>query len=117
MSVKIRLARAGRHETAFYRIVAADSRYSKDGRYLEQVGYYDPQKGKEGAVIDEAIAIKWLNSGAQYSDTMKAIFATKGLLVKAKAAKEATKQPTKVNVVKTKAAKPAKKAKKETKAK
>lgn len=117
MSVKIRLARAGRHETAFYRIVAADSRYSKDGRYLEQVGYYDPQKGKEGAVIDEAIAIKWLNSGAQYSDTMKAIFAAKGLLVKAKAAKEATKQPAKVKVVKTKTAKPAKKAKKETKAK
>ena len=116
MSVKIRLARAGRHETAFYRIVAADSRYSKDGRYLEQVGYYDPQKGKEGAVINEEIAIKWLNSGAQFSDTIKAIFTAKGLIAKAKATKEQTKQPVKTKVVKTKSAKKTT-AKKEVKAK
>jgi|GEM_PF-620177 ribosomal protein S16 len=115
MSVKIRLARAGRHETAFYRIVAADSRYSKDGRYLEQIGYYDPQKDKKGAVINEEIALKWLNNGAQYSDTVKAILTAKGLLVKAKELKEKNKQPAKVKVVKTKTAKPEKKAVKKSK--
>lgn len=114
MSVKIRLARTGRHENAFYRIVAADSRYSKDGRYLEQVGYYDPQKGKDGAVIYEDIAIKWLNNGAQYSDTIKAIFSVKGIFVKAADAKKNEKKPVKTNSVKT-ANKPV--AKKEKKVK
>ena len=51
MSVKIRLTREGRHEKPFYRIVAADSRYTRDGRYIEQVGYYDPAKGIENAVV------------------------------------------------------------------
>lgn len=82
--VKIRLARTGRAHDAFYRVVAADSRYSKDGRYLEQVGYYDPQKGVENAVIDEEIALKWLKAGAQYSDSVKAILTAKGLIAKAK---------------------------------
>lgn len=102
MAVKIRLARAGRHEAPFYRIVAADSRYSKDGRYLEQVGYYDPQKGKENAVIYEDIAIKWINTGAQLSDTVKAILGQKGVLAKAKEAKANAVKPKKAKVVKTK---------------
>jgi small subunit ribosomal protein S16 len=110
MSVKIRLARTGRHEGAFYRIVAADSRYSKDGRYLEQVGYYDPQKGKKGAVINEEIAIKWINNGAQFSDTIKAIFAQQGILAKANDAKAKNNAAKKTKVVKTKSvAKAAKK--------
>ena len=82
MAVKIRLARAGRTHDAFYRIVAADSRYSKDGRYLEQIGYYDPDKGVENATINEEVALKWLNNGAQYSDTVKALLKAKGLLNK-----------------------------------
>jgi len=86
MAVKIRLARSGRHELPFYRIVAADHKYARDGKYLEQIGTYDPSKGVEkGVNIDETIALKWLNSGAQYSDTIKSIFKSKGLLEKAKA--------------------------------
>ena len=105
MAVKIRLARAGRHESPFYRIVAADSRYSKDGRYLEQVGYYDPQKGKQGAVIFEDVAIKWINNGAQFSDTVKAILNQQGILAKAKDAKAKADKPKKAKVVKTKSPK------------
>lgn len=88
MAVKIRLARAGRHELPFYRIVAADSRYSKDGRYLEQIGTYDPKKGtKEGVTLKEELAIKWLNLGAQPSDTVKALLKEKDIFSKAKQSK------------------------------
>ena len=82
MSVKIRLARFGRHKDPFYRIVAADSRYARDGRYIEQIGYFDPEKGVETAFIDEELALKWLNLGATPSDTVKTIFSRKGLLKK-----------------------------------
>ncbi len=91
MAVKLRLTRTGRHERPFYRIVAADSRYTRDGRFIEQIGYYDPLKGIESAVINEEAAIKWINNGAQYSDTLKAILTKKGLLAKAKALKAANK--------------------------
>ncbi|MFA6755956.1 MAG: 30S ribosomal protein S16 [Bacilli bacterium] len=109
MAVKIRLARSGRHQTPFYRIVAADSRYSKDGRYLEQIGYYNPDKGVEGVTLNEELAIKWVNLGAQYSNTLKAILIEKGILAKAKTAKE--NKPVKKNVVSTKSKKVEKKAK------
>ena len=82
MSVKIRLTRIGRHKDPFFRIVAADSRFARDGRYIEQIGYFDPEKGVENAVIDEELALKWLNLGATPSDTVKAIFSLKGLLAK-----------------------------------
>lgn len=82
MSVKIRLARFGRHKDPFYRIVAADSRYARDGRYLEQVGTYDPSKGVAAAEIDETVAMKWLKNGAQPSDTVRTIFSSKGLMKK-----------------------------------
>ena len=82
MAVKIRLTRIGRHKDPFYRIVAADSRYARDGRYIEQIGYFDPQKGVENANIDEELALKWLNLGAQPSDTVKAVFKAKGLNAK-----------------------------------
>ena len=49
MSVKIRLTRIGRHKDPFYRIVAADSHFARDGRYIEQIGIYDPAKGTEAA--------------------------------------------------------------------
>ena len=82
MSVKIRLTRIGRHKDPFFRIVAADSRFARDGRYIEQIGYFDPDKGVENAVIDEELALKWLNSGATPSDTVKAMFNRKGILAK-----------------------------------
>lgn len=106
MSVKIRLTREGRHEKPFYRIVAADSRYTRDGRYIEQVGYYDPAKGIENAVVYEEIALKWLNTGAQYSGTVKAILTSKKLVEKAKENKTTVK---KAKVVSTKSSKATKK--------
>lgn len=90
MAVKIRLTRIGRHKDPFFRIVAADSRFARDGRYIEQIGYFDPDKGVENAVIDEELALKWLDLGATPSDTVKAIFNRKGLLAK-RAAKKAPK--------------------------
>ena len=92
MAVKIRLTRIGRHKDPFYRIVAADSRFARDGRYIEQIGYFDPDKGVESAVIDEELALKWLKAGAIPSDTVKSIFKRKGVnakLVAAKAEKKA----------------------------
>ena len=82
MAVKIRLTRIGRHKDPFFRIVAADSRFARDGRYIEQIGYFDPDKGVENAVIDEELALAWLEKGATPSDTVRAIFSRKGLLAK-----------------------------------
>lgn len=104
MAVKIRLSRQGRHELPFYRIVVADSRYARDGRYIEQIGYYDPAKGIENAHVDEEIALKWLTQGAQYSDTIKGIFSSKGLIAKAKELKSQT-TVKKAKVVSTKSPK------------
>lgn len=102
MSVKIRLTRMGRHSDPFYRIVAADSRSARDGRYIEQIGLYDPHKGLEGAVIDEALAKKWLDAGAIPSDSIRAMFAKKGLNKQAvkKAPKKAEKKAAAPKAVK-----------------
>ena len=91
MAVKIRLARAGRTHLPFYRIVVADSREARDGRFIAQIGTYDPAKGIESATINEEEAIKYLNSGAQYSDTVKAILKQKGIIAKAKETKKESK--------------------------
>lgn len=95
MSVKIRLTRIGRHKDPFYRIVAADSRFSRDGRYIEQIGTYDPVKGLEAAQIDEALALKWLNNGATPSDSIRAMFAKKGIMAKYTESKKPTKKEAK----------------------
>ena len=89
MAVKIRLTRIGRHADPFYRIVAADSRFARDGRYIEQIGYFDPEKGVEDAVVNEELALKWLKLGATPSDTVKAIFNRKGINAKAAGGKKA----------------------------
>ena len=91
MAVKIRLTRIGRHKDPFFRIVAADSRFARDGRYIEQIGYFDPDKGIENAVIDEELALKWLNAGAVPSETVKAMFNRKGLNAKYVANKKSGK--------------------------
>lgn len=82
MAVKIRLTRIGRHKDPFFRIVAADSRYAADGRIIEQIGFFDPSKGIENVVIDEALALKWLSQGATPSDSVKAMLTSKGLIAK-----------------------------------
>ena len=89
--VKIRLTRIGRHKDPFFRIVAADQHYARDGRIIEQIGYFDPAKGVENAVIDEDLALKWLNAGAVPSDTVKAMFNRKGINAKYVEAKKAKK--------------------------
>lgn len=107
MAVKIRLAREGRHQLPFYRIVVADSRYTRDGRYLENLGTYDPAKGTASATLNEELTLKWLLAGAQYSNTIKGILSSKGLIAKAKEEKAKT-TVKKAKVVSTKSTKEAK---------
>ena len=82
MSVKIRLTRIGRHKDPFYRIVAADSRFARDGRYIEQIGTYDPANGIDNADINEELALKWLKNGAIPSDSVRAMLSRKGIMTK-----------------------------------
>ena len=110
MAVKIRLTRIGRHKDPFFRIVAADSRFARDGRYIEQIGYFDPAKGVENAVVDEELALQWLAKGATPSDTVKAIFNRKGLNAKHVGAKAPKEKKEKAPAKKPAAKKPAKKA-------
>ena len=92
MSVKIRLTRIGRHEDPFYRIVAADSHFARDGRIIEQIGTYDPSKGIDAAQINEELAIKWLNNGAIPSDSVRTMRARKGIMTRfAESKKKASK--------------------------
>ncbi|MEG2295991.1 MAG: 30S ribosomal protein S16, partial [Oscillospiraceae bacterium] len=73
MAVKIRLRRMGAKKAPFYRIVVADSRFPRDGRFIEEVGYYDPTKNPAIVKIDEEKIQKWLSNGAQPTDTVKSI--------------------------------------------
>ena len=96
MSVKIRLTRIGRHKDPFYRIVAADSRMPRDGRYIEQIGTYDPKLGIEKADINEELALKWLTNGATPSDSIRSMFSKKGIMSKyAETKKSANKREAK----------------------
>ena len=82
MAVKLRLKRMGAKQKPFYRIVAADSRFPRDGRFIETVGTYDPVKGAEKVTIDEEKALKWLNNGAEPTDTVKNILSHAGIMAK-----------------------------------
>ena len=79
MAVKLRLKRMGSKQRPFYRIVAADARFPRDGRFIETVGTYDPIKGKDVVTIDEEKALKWLNNGAQPTDTVRNILSKNGV--------------------------------------
>lgn len=74
MAVKIRLRRMGAKKAPFYRIVVADSRYPRDGRFIEEIGYYNPLQDPHVVKIDAEKAAKWIANGAQPTDTVKAIF-------------------------------------------
>ena len=74
MAVRIRLRRMGAKKRAFYRIVVADSRFPRDGRFIEEIGYYDPIKEPAEVKIDVEKAKQWLGTGAQPTDTVKALF-------------------------------------------
>ena len=78
--VKIRLRRMGAHKAPFYRVIVADSRAPRDGRFIEEIGYYDPMTEPKTIKIDEEKAQKWLAQGAQPSDTVKALFVKSGII-------------------------------------
>lgn len=71
MAVKIRLRRMGAKKAPFYRVVVADSRYPRDGRFIEEIGYYDPTQEPSVVNIDTEKAQKWMANGAQPTDTVK----------------------------------------------
>ena len=73
MAVKIRLKRMGAKKAPFYRIVVADSRYPRDGRFIEEIGTYDPTKNPSVINVDVEKANKWIANGAQPTDTVKKI--------------------------------------------
>ncbi len=74
MAVKIRLRRMGQKKAPFYRIVVADSRSPRDGRFIEEIGTYDPNPGAKRIKVDEEAAKKWLNNGAQPTEVVGKIF-------------------------------------------
>ncbi|MCD4651885.1 MAG: 30S ribosomal protein S16 [Candidatus Cloacimonetes bacterium] len=78
--VKLRLTRMGANNKPFYRIVAIDSRKKRDGRYLDNIGYYDPKTDPHTLEIKADLAIKWLKLGAQPTDTVRSLFKQKGIM-------------------------------------
>ncbi|BAF59904.1 MAG: 30S ribosomal protein S16 [Pelotomaculum sp.] len=82
MAVKIRLRRMGAKKAPFYRIVVADSRSPRDGRFIEEIGYYDPLKKPAVINVNAERALDWLKKGAQLSDTAKALLTKAGVLKK-----------------------------------
>ena len=80
MATKIRLTRMGAKKAPFYRVVVADSRYPRDGRFIEEIGYYDPTKEPAVVNIDADKAKKWIGNGAQPTDTVKALLKKNGVL-------------------------------------
>ena len=80
MSVKIRLRRTGAKKAPFYKIVVADSRYPRDGRFIEEVGYYNPLTDPVTIQIDAEKAKKWIENGAQPTETVKTLLKKNGIL-------------------------------------
>ena len=78
--VKIRLKRMGAHKKPFYRVVVADVRTPRDGKFIEEIGYYNPLTEPADIKIDEEKAKKWLGTGAQPTDTVKKLFKQTGIL-------------------------------------
>ena len=82
MAVKLRLKRMGSKQKPFYRIVAADARSPRDGRFIETVGTYNPLKNPTEIKVDEEKALTWLNNGAQPTDTVRSILTESGIMKK-----------------------------------
>ncbi|MGN0941466.1 MAG: 30S ribosomal protein S16 [Selenomonadaceae bacterium] len=87
MAVKIRLNRMGAKKHPFYRIVVADSRSPRDGRFIEIIGNYDSTKEPAVINVDEDKALDWLKKGAQPTDTVRSLLSKKGIMAKFDAAK------------------------------
>lgn len=80
MAVKIRLRRMGAKKAPFYRIVVADSRFPRDGRFIEEIGYYNPLEDPAVIKVDEEKVQKWISNGAQPTDTVKALLKKAGAI-------------------------------------
>jgi len=80
MAVKIRLRRLGAKKSPFYRIVVADSRFPRNGRFIEELGYYNPMTTPSDIKIDAEKAKKWISNGAQPTDTVRALFKKNGVI-------------------------------------
>ena len=79
MAVKIRLRRMGQKKAPFYRVIVADSRSPRDGRFIEEIGTYDPNQEPSAIKVDEEAAKKWLNTGAQPTEVVGKIFKAAGI--------------------------------------
>ena len=79
MAVKIRLRRMGQKKAPFYRLIVADSRSPRDGRFIEEIGTYDPTKDPSVYNVNEELAKKWLANGAQPTETVSKIFKMAGI--------------------------------------
>lgn len=82
MAVRIRLKRMGAHKAPFYRVVVSNSRSPRDGRFIEEIGTYNPVAQPAQVNIDEEKALKWLQTGAQASDTVRNLLSKAGVLTK-----------------------------------
>ena len=80
MAVKIRLRRMSAKKNPFYRIVVADSRFPRDGRFIEEIGYYNPMEEPSVVKVDPEKAKKWMANGAQPTDTVRALFKKHGVI-------------------------------------
>ena len=80
MAVKIRLRRMGAKKNPFYRIGVADSRFPRDGRFIEEIGYYDPMANPSVVKVDADKAKNWIANGAQPTDTVKVLLKKEGVL-------------------------------------
>ena len=110
MAVKLRLKRMGAKKRPFYRIVAADSRVARDGKFIELIGTYNPIVEPAEVKINEEIALKWLNNGAQPTDTVRDLLSKQGIMKKFHESKMVKKDTKKEVAKKETAKKPAAKA-------
>ena len=92
MAVKLRLKRMGSKKKPFYRIVAADSRSPRDGKFIELVGTYNPITNPAEVKINEEVALKWLGNGAEPTDTVRSLLSHAGILKKFHESKSTKKE-------------------------
>ena len=97
MALKMRLTRMGDKKSPFYRIIVADSKTSRDGKYVAQVGTFNPTLGENEVTLDGEKALEWIKNGAEPTDTVKALLVKNGVALPekkktSKPAKKATKK-------------------------